>query len=345
MFLLARVPVSTLISCIMGLRHLRIKSDPMFASLYSMCILLRSFGSSSIYIRLSSSRNNMSVVIYFKVSSTRDVPPPGFPRRLDVPLAGFLRRNCLTQISSPHSVSTVSSKVREKEELFLCQLSYGLCCEDSQCSVHRHNNQRPFFLKALQITEFSLLNALQRTYHQMVHLLVWLKDLGRYQEIITDPSYAGQFVLMTNPHIGNTGVNFDDEESMQCFLAGLVIRSLSISTSNWRCTDILMTIWQKGTSWVYMMLTSAITRRLREEGSLIGVLSTENSKSDEELLEMSRTWDIVGVDLISGVSCKSPYEWVDRTASDWEFNDNGRNKETFNVVAYDFGIAIIYFGA
>ncbi|CAN4094489.1 unnamed protein product [Withania somnifera] len=167
-----------------------------------------------------------------------------------------------------------------------------------------------------------------------------------YQEILTDPSYAGQFVLMTNPHIGNTGVNFDDEESMQCFLAGLVIRSLSIRsgrypTSNWRCTETLGDyLAERNIMGIYDVDTRAITRRLREDGSLIGVLSTEDSKSEEELLEMSqsRTWDIVGVDLISCVSCKSPYEWVDRTGSDWEFNDNGRNKETFNVVAYDFGI-------
>ncbi|CAN4096472.1 unnamed protein product [Withania somnifera] len=144
---------------------------------------------------------------------------------------------------------------------------------------------------------------------------------------------------MTNPHIGNTGVNFDDEESMQCFLAGLVIRSLSISTSNWRCTKTLDDyLAERNIMGIYDVDTRAITRRLREDGSLIGVLSTENSRSDEELLEMSRRWDIEGVDLISGVSCKSPYEWVDRTGSDWEFNDNGRNKETFNVVAYDFGI-------
>ncbi|KAH0775206.1 hypothetical protein KY290_012343 [Solanum tuberosum] len=169
--------------------------------------------------------------------------------------------------------------------------------------------------------------------------VVFNTSLTGYQEIITDPSYAGQFVLMTNPHIGNTGVNFGDEESMQCFLAGLVIRSLSISTSNWRCKETLGDyLAERNIMGIYDVDTRAITRRLREDGSLIGVLSTENSKSDEELLEMSRTWDIVGVDLISGVSCKSPYEWIDRTASDWEFNDNGRNKETFNVVAYDFGI-------
>ncbi|KAH0706906.1 hypothetical protein KY289_011982 [Solanum tuberosum] len=169
--------------------------------------------------------------------------------------------------------------------------------------------------------------------------VVFNTSLTGYQEIITDPSYAGQFVLMTNPHIGNTGVNFGDEESMQCFLAGLIIRSLSISTSNWRCKETLGDyLAERNIMGIYDVDTRAITRRLREDGSLIGVLSTENSKSDEELLEMSRTWDIVGVDLISGVSCKSPYEWIDRTASDWEFNDNGRNKETFNVVAYDFGI-------
>ncbi|KAJ7956972.1 Carbamoyl-phosphate synthase small chain [Quillaja saponaria] len=169
--------------------------------------------------------------------------------------------------------------------------------------------------------------------------VVFNTSLTGYQEILTDPSYAGQFVLMTNPHIGNTGVNFDDEESTQCFLAGLVIRSLSISTSNWRCAEPLGDyLAKRNIIGIYDVDTRAITRRLREDGSLIGVLSTEESKTDEELLKLSRSWDIVGVDLISGVSCKSPYEWVDKTMLDWEFNSNGRVGETFRVVAYDFGI-------
>nr|POF16895.1 carbamoyl-phosphate synthase small chain, chloroplastic [Quercus suber] len=118
--------------------------------------------------------------------------------------------------------------------------------------------------------------------------------MPRYQEILTDPSYAGQFVLMTNPHIGNTGVNFDDEESMQCFLGGLVIRSLSISTSNWRCAETLGDyLAERNIVGIYDVDTRAITCRLRQDGSLIGVLSTEESKSDEELLELSRSWDIV----------------------------------------------------
>ncbi|XP_042039508.1 carbamoyl-phosphate synthase small chain, chloroplastic-like [Salvia splendens] len=169
--------------------------------------------------------------------------------------------------------------------------------------------------------------------------VVFNTSLTGYQEILTDPSYAGQFVLMTNPHIGNTGVNFDDEESRQCFLAGLVIRSLSISTSNWRCKETLGEyLASRNIMGIYDVDTRAITRRLRQDGSLIGVLSTEESKTEDELLNMSRTWNIVGVDLISGVSCQAPYEWVDKTGSQWEFNSDGRNKETFHVVAYDFGI-------
>ncbi|KAH9717812.1 Carbamoyl-phosphate synthase small chain [Citrus sinensis] len=164
-------------------------------------------------------------------------------------------------------------------------------------------------------------------------------ELTGYQEILTDPSYAGQFVLMTNPHIGNTGVNFDDEESRQCFLAGLVIRSLSIGTSNWRCAETLGNyLAERNIMGIYDVDTRAITRRLRQDGSLIGVLSTEESKSDQELLEMSRSWDIVGIDLISDVSCKEPFEWVESTKPDWDFNNHERNSKTYRVIAYDFGI-------
>ncbi|KAG2312903.1 hypothetical protein Bca52824_024460 [Brassica carinata] len=169
--------------------------------------------------------------------------------------------------------------------------------------------------------------------------LVFNTSLTGYQEILTDPSYAGQFVLMTNPQIGNTGVNLDDEESEQCFLAGLVIRSLSISTSNWRCTKTLADyLTERNLMGVYDLDTRAITRRLREEGSLNGVLSTEQTKTDEELLQMSRSWDIVGIDLISDVSCKSPYEWVDKTDPEWDFNAASRDGNSYRVIAYDFGI-------
>ncbi|KAL9291816.1 putative carbamoyl-phosphate synthase (glutamine-hydrolyzing) [Arabidopsis thaliana] len=179
--------------------------------------------------------------------------------------------------------------------------------------------------------------------------LVFNTSLTGYQEILTDPSYAGQFVLMTNPQIGNTGVNPDDEESRQCFLAGMVIRSLSISTSNWRCTKTFGDyLAERNIMGIYDLDTRAITRRLRESGSLNGVLSTDGSKTDEELLHMSRSWDILclsawlnilGLDLISDVSCKSPYEWVEKTNPEWEFKTtSSRHRESYRVIAYDFGI-------
>ncbi|KAI3952945.1 hypothetical protein MKX01_028637 [Papaver californicum] len=169
--------------------------------------------------------------------------------------------------------------------------------------------------------------------------VVFNTSLTGYQEILTDPSYAGQFVLMTNPHIGNTGINLDDEESQQCFLGGLVVRSLSPSTSNWRCTEPLSDyLAKRNIMGIYDVDTRAITRRLRQEGSLKGVLSTDGSKTDKDLLDMSHKWDIVGVDLISGVTCNAPYEWVDKTGSEWEFNTCDDVGKRFHVVAYDFGI-------
>ncbi|CAA6671888.1 unnamed protein product [Spirodela intermedia] len=170
-------------------------------------------------------------------------------------------------------------------------------------------------------------------------LVPWEHKLVKYQEILTDPSYAGQFVLMTNPHIGNTGVNPGDEESRQCFLTGLVIRSLSICTSNWRCTELLGDyLAKRNIMGIYDVDTRAITRRLRQDGSLIGVLSTEESKTDDMLLEMSQKWKIVGVDLITGVSCDNPYEWTEKTDPEWEFNEAQNLAEKLHVVAYDFGI-------
>ncbi|CAI0554825.1 unnamed protein product [Linum tenue] len=169
--------------------------------------------------------------------------------------------------------------------------------------------------------------------------VVFNTSLTGYQEILTDPSYAGQFVLMTNPHIGNTGVNLGMWTINKAYGSCLHYMTFFRSTSNWRCTKTLEDyLTERNIMGIYDVDTRAITRRLRQDGSLIGVLSTEEVKSDEELLEMSRSWDIVGVDLISGVSCTEPYEWVDRTKPDWDFNNEGRGEVFHKVVAYDFGI-------
>lgn len=172
--------------------------------------------------------------------------------------------------------------------------------------------------------------------------VVFNTSMTGYQEILTDPSYAGQIVVMTQPHIGNTGINFGDEESKECHLAGLVIRTQSPKVSNWRSSQTLHGyLKERGVLGIADIDTRAITRRLRQDGSLIGVLSTEPTKTDEDLLHMARNWDIIGKDLISGVSCTEPYEWTDRTGEDWEFSKsatNGGEQPRFHVVAYDFGV-------
>ncbi|KAH7352565.1 hypothetical protein KP509_19G051900 [Ceratopteris richardii] len=146
---------------------------------------------------------------------------------------------------------------------------------------------------------------------------------------------------MTNPHIGNTGVNSGDEESQECHLGGLIIRSLSNCVSNWRAIETLPEyLKRRNVMGIYDVDTRAITRRLREDGSLVGALSTDTSKTDEELLHAARTWEIVGKDLISGVSCTEPYEWKYRTDDEWEFSAEAGKADTegFHVVAYDFGV-------
>eukprot|EP00897_Mesotaenium_endlicherianum_P001213 jgi/Mesen1/1119/ME000123S00289 len=171
--------------------------------------------------------------------------------------------------------------------------------------------------------------------------VVFNTSLTGYQEILTDPSYAGQFVLMTQPHIGNTGINTGDEESRTCFLSGLVIRSLSNCVSNWRSTQTLPDyLEEKNVMGITDLDTRAITKRLRDVGSLNGVLSTDVSKTDDELLDMAKKFDIVGKDLITGVTCEKPYIWNDKTGEAWEFSTTvpSDDTETFNVVAYDFGV-------
>ncbi|PPD84413.1 hypothetical protein GOBAR_DD18653 [Gossypium barbadense] len=112
---------------------------------------------------------------------------------------------------------------------------------------------------------------------------------------------------------------------------GEVVFNTSLTgTSNWRCVETLGDyLAERNVMGIYDVDTRAITCRLRQDGSLIGVLSTEQSRSDDELLEMSRSWDIVGIDLISGVTCNAPYEWVDETKSEWDFNSDGRDRDTY----------------
>jgi carbamoyl-phosphate synthase small subunit len=194
--------------------------------------------------------------------------------------------------------------------------------------------------------------------------VVFNTSLTGYQEILTDPSYAGQIVVMTAPQIGNTGVNPDDDEARQVFLSGFIVRELSPCVSNWRATQSLDGwLRDQGCVGIAGIDTRALTRRLRTGGTLKGVISTDAARSDEALVAMARAWPgLDGVDLVQAVTCDAPYTWDEATDREWEFanftprpslhaTERGRKPraeqapplqnaggEVLHVVAYDFGI-------
>lgn len=172
--------------------------------------------------------------------------------------------------------------------------------------------------------------------------VVFNTSLTGYQEILTDPSYAGQIVVMTAPQIGNTGVNPEDDEARRAFLSGFVVRDYSLITSNWR-TTMALSDWlaERGIVSITDVDTRAITRRLRDNGSLKGLITTDDAISDSDAIEQARRWaGLDGIDLVQTVTCDEPYHWADATDATWEFK-NFENRDTttdFHVVAYDFGI-------
>lgn len=168
--------------------------------------------------------------------------------------------------------------------------------------------------------------------------VVFNTSLTGYQEILTDPSYAGQIVVMTAPQIGNTGINPDDHEARQAFLSGLIVRDLSPRVSNWRSTDSLSDwLAAQGRIGITGIDTRALTRRLRAVGTLKGVISADAALSDAALVAQACAWPgLNGVDLVLALTCAEPYSWAQPVDAQWE---TGRAEPVrFHVVAYDFGI-------
>ena len=171
--------------------------------------------------------------------------------------------------------------------------------------------------------------------------MVFNTSLTGYQEILTDPSYAGQFVLFTCPEIGNVGINLEDMESTQAHMGAMLVRHLSLNVSNYRSAMSLPEyLEQQNVIGISEIDTRAITRRLRDTGCLNGIITTDASKSDEELVAMAKDWTIVGKDMISEVTCAEPYEWTDPTGEEWEWAAEAKasTKGSLHVVAYDFGV-------
>ena len=163
-----------------------------------------------------------------------------------------------------------------------------------------------------------------------------------YQEILTDPSYSGQIVTLTYPHIGNVGVNGEDVESRQPFAAGLVIRDLPRAASNFRATgDLGGYLVASGIVAIADLDTRRLTRILRERGAQNGCIVARSSKDSidvgEAIARARAAPSMSGLDLAKVVSCTAPYEWTEST---WALGEGYRVaiEPRFHVVAYDYGI-------
>lgn len=178
--------------------------------------------------------------------------------------------------------------------------------------------------------------------------VVFNTSLSGYQEILTDPSYAGQIVILTYPHIGNYGTNPLDSESVRPFAEGLVVRELSQVASNWRSVEATSAFLAEfGVPVIDEIDTRALVRHLRQHGAMRGVLSTTDQGEASLVAKTKASPSMVGLELASRVSTGAPYEWNEpsrqifppagREASESP-SGSGRPARRFRVVAYDYGI-------
>ncbi len=131
-----------------------------------------------------------------------------------------------------------------------------------------------------------------------------------YQEILTDPSYKGQIVAMTYPHIGNYGTTEEDAESRQPWAEGFVMRELSPAASNFRSQESLEAYFKRHrVVAIDAVDTRALTLKLRQQGSMKAGISTTEQDAEALWTRVRHSADIVGVDLVKAVTCNAPYEW------------------------------------
>ena len=160
-----------------------------------------------------------------------------------------------------------------------------------------------------------------------------------YQEILTDPSYCQQLITLTYPHIGNTGVNQEDEEASEIHASGLIIRDLPLLASNWRSQSGLQEYLEKrNVIGIADIDTRKLTRILRDKGAQGGAIVAGDGISAKNALEAAAAFGgLAGEDLAKVVSTGKDYQWSQSTwslESGYQQSEDGR----FHIVAYDYGI-------
>ncbi|HTB92919.1 MAG TPA: glutamine-hydrolyzing carbamoyl-phosphate synthase small subunit [Candidatus Sulfotelmatobacter sp.] len=177
--------------------------------------------------------------------------------------------------------------------------------------------------------------------------VVFNTSLTGYQEVFTDPSYAGQIVCLTYPHIGNVGANLDDEESPRPYIESLIVREFSQVTSNWRSAESAQLYLNRHKiPVIWDVDTRALVRHIRKMGALRGIVATDGTAADQLVYEAKQLPLMAGQELAGRVSCAKSYDWqkgsIDLVTSPWteQMGESGASPDSkkFKVVAYDYGI-------
>jgi carbamoyl-phosphate synthase small subunit len=177
--------------------------------------------------------------------------------------------------------------------------------------------------------------------------VVFNTSMTGYQEVLTDPSYAGQIVTMTAPEIGNYGVSDEDVESRGVRVAGFVIRDESPIASNWRADATLSEyLRHHGVVAISDIDTRALTRLLRSAGVMRGVIATGRPDPDELVDKARALPSMEGADLVGGVTCAEPFDWtafargsgVEPPDPDFIVPPGRSTARPLRVAAYDYGM-------
>ena len=170
--------------------------------------------------------------------------------------------------------------------------------------------------------------------------VVFNTGMTGYQEVITDPSYYGQLITFTYPEIGNTGINYEDNEASQPSVKGVITRQISEYSSNWRY-EISFEQWLKNENVVgiYGIDTRALVRHLRESGSLNGIISSESNYSISELYSiLKRSPSMSGLNLVDKVTTDDSYKVNSVCRVSFDKRIINIKTDPYKVVAIDFGI-------
>ena len=168
--------------------------------------------------------------------------------------------------------------------------------------------------------------------------VVFNTSMTGYQEILSDPSYRGQIVVMTAPEIGNVGTNVLDFESMAPQVEGYVVRELSPATSSWRSTQALHDhLREHRIPGLAEIDTRALTRHLRSRGVMKGVLSSVDRNVESLVRKAREAPGLEAQDLVRSVTCPAPFSWSVPRDARWAPSTSAPDGPRLRCVAYDFG--------